>query len=152
MLLWYTIFWERILDGVELSRTSIFVLHQSAYYLDCCSKLSTWNCPYIFWHVWVEARGVKSVFSCWSILNRIILGADYLPPKNRGLYGWEKFQVHVELFIIISSEKKELHMPGLLELTVREEIPDCMILLAGNSSVGESLHHSAFTVYDQAAK
>src|SRR5215510_4324814 len=31
-----------------------------------------------------------------------------------------------------------MHIPGLIELTDREEIPKCMILLTGNSNVGKS--------------
>jgi KaiC/GvpD/RAD55 family RecA-like ATPase len=33
-----------------------------------------------------------------------------------------------------------MHIPGLLELTEREEIPKCMILLTGNSNVGKSCY------------
>jgi len=33
-----------------------------------------------------------------------------------------------------------MHIPGLLELTEREEIPNCMILLTGNSNVGKSCY------------
>src|SRR5262245_33163497 len=33
-----------------------------------------------------------------------------------------------------------MHIPGLIELTDREEIPQCMILLTGNSNVGKSCY------------
>src|SRR5919106_1898871 len=33
-----------------------------------------------------------------------------------------------------------MHIPGLLELTEREEIPKCIILLTGNSNVGKSCY------------
>ena len=33
-----------------------------------------------------------------------------------------------------------MHIPGLLEITEREEIPKCMILLTGNSNVGKSCY------------
>ena len=33
-----------------------------------------------------------------------------------------------------------MHIPGLLELTEREEIPKCMILLTGNSNIGKSCY------------
>ncbi|MGB7632772.1 MAG: ATPase domain-containing protein [Nitrososphaeraceae archaeon] len=37
-----------------------------------------------------------------------------------------------------------MHIPGLLELTEREEIPKCMILLTGNSNVGKSCYAREF--------
>ena len=39
-----------------------------------------------------------------------------------------------------------LHIPGLLELTEREEIPNCMILLTGNSNVGKSCYCREYLV------
>ncbi|MGH9912931.1 MAG: ATPase domain-containing protein, partial [Nitrososphaeraceae archaeon] len=37
-----------------------------------------------------------------------------------------------------------MHIPGLLELTEREEIPKCMILLTGNLNVGKSCYSREF--------
>ncbi|HZD36681.1 MAG TPA: ATPase domain-containing protein [Nitrososphaeraceae archaeon] len=37
-----------------------------------------------------------------------------------------------------------MHIPGLLELTEREEIPKCMILLTGNSNVGKSCYSKEY--------
>lgn len=46
-----------------------------------------------------------------------------------------------------------MHIPGLLELTEREEIPKCMILLTGNSNVGKSCYSKEYLleqIYDGA--
>ena len=39
-----------------------------------------------------------------------------------------------------------MHIPGLVELTEREEIPKCLILLTGNSNVGKSSYCKEFLV------
>ena len=39
-----------------------------------------------------------------------------------------------------------MHIPGLVELTERQEIPKCLILLTGNSNVGKSSYCREFLV------